>query len=344
MIRVGIVGYGTIGKRLADAVRSQPDMSVAGVAKRSPGSGAMLANRRGYSLYAADGVERFADTDVDVAGEVTDLVHASDVVVDTTPSGVGAQNRRMYARAETPALFQGGEDADVAETSFVASANYDDAVGADTVRVVSCNTTGLTRLLSPLDRRFGVDSAQVTLVRRGADPAQSDRGPIDDIMPDPVSIPSHHAPDLATVLPDIDVTTMAMKVPATVMHVHAVQIRLDSETDTEAVRDLLGGESRTMVVPGEASIDGCAGLRELGRDVGRSRGDLWENCIWEDSVTVDGRNLYCFQAIHQESIVIPENVDAIRAVEGSTDAATSIARTNDALDLGLDLTERKMLA
>ncbi|MFB6095307.1 MAG: glyceraldehyde-3-phosphate dehydrogenase, partial [Halodesulfurarchaeum sp.] len=33
MVRVGINGYGTIGKRVADAVRVQPDMEVLGVAK-----------------------------------------------------------------------------------------------------------------------------------------------------------------------------------------------------------------------------------------------------------------------------------------------------------------------
>jgi glyceraldehyde-3-phosphate dehydrogenase (NAD(P)) len=33
MIRVGVNGYGTIGKRVADAGAAQPDMELAGVAK-----------------------------------------------------------------------------------------------------------------------------------------------------------------------------------------------------------------------------------------------------------------------------------------------------------------------
>ena len=41
-----------------------------------------------------------------------------------------------------------------------------------------------------------------------------------------------------------------------------------------------------------------------------------------------------FQAIHQESDVVPENVDAIRAVAGTADAAESIATTDDALGMG----------
>jgi glyceraldehyde-3-phosphate dehydrogenase (NAD(P)) len=31
---------------------------------------------------------------------------------------------------------------------------------------------------------------RATLVRRGGDPDQPDRGPIDDIVPDPVTVPS----------------------------------------------------------------------------------------------------------------------------------------------------------
>jgi glyceraldehyde-3-phosphate dehydrogenase (NAD(P)) len=73
---------------------------------------------------------------------------------------------------------------------------------------------------------------------------------------------------------------------------------------------------------------------ELGKDMGRPRGDMWENCIWEESVTMYEGELYFFQAIHQESDVIPENVDAIRALtEIETDGAKSIAKTNKAMGL-----------
>ncbi len=36
MKAVGINGYGTIGKRVADAVAAQDDMKIAGVTKRTP--------------------------------------------------------------------------------------------------------------------------------------------------------------------------------------------------------------------------------------------------------------------------------------------------------------------
>lgn len=334
-IAVAINGYGTIGKRVADAVQAQPDMSVAGVAKTSPNHEALRAIERGYDLYTAipDRVERFEAAGLATAGPVSDLVRAADVVVDATPSGIGAENRSLYERLDTPALYQGGEDADVADVSFTARANYAAARDADHVRVVSCNTTGLCRLLTPLQERFGIEKVRTTLVRRGGDPSQTGRGPINDILPDPVSIPSHHGPDVQTVMPEVDIDTLGLKVPATLMHMHSVNVTLETAPETDSVRDLFADEDRLLLVPEMWDVDGTGPLKEYALDKGRPRGDLWENAIWDASITTQGRDLYLFQAIHQESDVVPENVDAIRAVTNTADAAESVARTNDALGL-----------
>jgi glyceraldehyde-3-phosphate dehydrogenase (NAD(P)) len=220
--------------------------------------------------------------------------------------------------------------------SFNARANYADAVGADSARVVSCNTTGLSRILAPLQEEWGVEKARVTLVRRGGDPGQTGRGPIDDILPDPVTIPSHHGPDVNTIFPDLDIDTLGMKVPATLMHTHSVNVTLESEADAEAVLDHFADETRLFLIPPGADIDGSGKLKEFAHDAGRPRGDLWENCIWAESVTVEGRDLYLFQAIHQESDVVPENVDAIRALGGDADAAESMRTTEGSMGVGID--------
>lgn len=233
MIHVGVNGYGTIGKRVADAVRLQPDMKLVGVAKTRPNYEAEAAVRKGYRLYAAipERSSRFTDVGIDLHGEIDDLVIESDVIVDATPAGVGADNAALYAAHETPAIPQGGEAASAVETSFVAQANYADAVGADLVRVVSCNTTGLSRLLAPLAQAYGVEKAHVTLIRRGGDPGQLDRGPINDILPDPITVPSHHGPDVQTILPELDISTVGVKVPATLMHLHSVNLTLAETPD-----------------------------------------------------------------------------------------------------------------
>jgi glyceraldehyde-3-phosphate dehydrogenase (NAD(P)) len=337
MIQVAVNGYGTIGKRVADAVREQPDMEVVGVAKTRPNFEAETAVAKDYPLYAAieERIPRFEEAGIELAGTVDELVAAADVVVDACPSGIGADNVAMYREHDTPALLQGGEDADAVDVSFNARANYDDARDADVARVVSCNTTGLSRLIAPLAEAYGIEKVRATLVRRGGDPAQTGRGPINDILPNPVSLPSHHGPDVNTIFPELAIDTLGLKVPATLMHMHSINVTLEDRPSAGAVRDLLEGESRTFVIPESLAVDGAGKLKEYAQDVGRPRADIWENCIWGESITMEGDDLYLFQAIHQESDVVPENVDAIRAITGSADQRESIDRTNAALGMGL---------
>jgi len=337
MIDVSVNGFGTIGKRVADAVSAQPDMSVVGVSKRSPNHEARSAAQSGYDLYAADPdrVAEFGERDIPVAGAVGHMLSASDVVVDATPAGVGESYRDRYEDNDVAVIYQGGEDASVAPNSFCARANYGRSVDETAARVVSCNTTGLARAVTPLDEAYGVASVDATLIRRGGDPTQTDRGPINDIVPDPVAVPSHHAPDLRTVLPGIDVTTKGVTVPATLMHLHSVTVTLRSAPTTEEILERFGEEPRLQLITTESGCDSCADIQEYARDTGRPRGDVWENCIWADAIHVTDNRLTFFQAIHQQADVVPENVDAVRALAGTADATESRARTDDALGVGM---------
>ncbi len=332
MVDVAVNGYGTIGKRVADAVALQDDMQVVGVAKTKPNFEARNAVENGYPLYAAveERADEFAEAGIEIAGDVNEMLERAEVVVDATPSGVGAQNASMYDDHDVKAIFQGGEDDDVAERSFNAAANYGDCVGAESVRVVSCNTTGLLRVLHPLERDHGIGKVRATLVRRGGDPAQHGRGPINDILPNPVTIPSHHGPDVRTVM-DVDITTTGFKVPATLMHVHSLNV--ETTASREEVIETLEGESRVRFVEPEDGVSSTAEIKEMMLDEGRPRGDAWENMVWRESVSVEDGELYLFQAIHQESDVVPENIDAVRALAGTADRDESVRTTNETLGI-----------
>jgi glyceraldehyde-3-phosphate dehydrogenase (NAD(P)) len=145
-VKVAINGYGTIGKRVADAISLQPDMEVAGVTKTKPDFDAKMAVKKGYKLYAAipERVKVFEEAGIEVHGTVEELLENVDLVVDCSPNKVGAQNKPLYEKLGIKAIFQGGEKKDVADVSFNAIANFEKAVGKRFVRVVSCNTTGLT--------------------------------------------------------------------------------------------------------------------------------------------------------------------------------------------------------
>lgn len=332
-VRVAVNGFGTIGKRVADAVSLQDDMEIVGVTKNRPTFEARRAVELGFPLYGATekGVEALGAAGLKVAGGVEDLLGKADVVVDCAPGKVGADHLAAYRTAGVKAIFQGGESHEAIGWSFNSSANFEETAGKQFVRVVSCNTTGLIRTLLPLQRAGAIESIYAVMVRRATDPNDSKKGPINSIEP-VLKIPSHHGPDVASVLTGLPIHTMAVKVPTTLMHLHAVVVRLGSALSTEEVAALWRAQPRVLLVRSAEGLPSTAQLMEWARDQGRPRGDLWETVIWADGMKVDGEALYYYQAIHQESDVVPENVDAIRAMTGTaTDAAASIEKTDRAM-------------
>jgi glyceraldehyde-3-phosphate dehydrogenase (NAD(P)) len=335
-VRVAVNGYGTIGKRVADAVTKQSDMTLVGVAKTRPSFEGRHALDRGYKLYVSgEGQEaEFATAKLTTSGRIEDLLKEVDVVVDAAPDKVGKENAALYRKAGVRAIFQGGEKADVAEVSFNALGNFDAARGKKTVRVVSCNTTGLSRAVAVLSHQWEIQHWEATIVRRAADPMETKKGPINGILPT-FKLPSHHGPDVNTVFPKIPIATTAVVVPTTLMHVHVNHVRFGAAPkDTAELIAALRASPRFHLFQGWERIEGTPHVMEYARDRGLGHQDMMENVLWEDGIRVDGRDAYFFQAIHQESIVIPENIDAIRAMfELAPDAAHSMKATDHALGI-----------
>ncbi|AEB94682.1 phosphorylating glyceraldehyde-3-phosphate dehydrogenase [Metallosphaera cuprina] len=334
MMKVSVNGYGTIGKRVASAILAQPDMSLIGVSKTSTNYEAYHAQRLGIPLYVPkESIKEFEDAGIKVMGTIEEMFRDSDVIVDATPNGVGAQYKQVYSSLGKKSIFQGGEKANVADVSFSALCNYDEAVDKKYVRVVSCNTTGLLRTLCTINRVEKITKVRATIVRRAADPKEVKKGPINSLTPDPASIPSHHAKDVNTVLKDLDIVTMAIVAPTTLMHVHMLNITLANQVTREEVLSTLSSTPRILLVSGKSKITSTAEIIEVARDIGRSRNDLYETVVFEDSVSVKGNELFLMYAVHQESIVVPENIDAIRAVTGFRDGLKSVEMTNTSMGI-----------
>ena len=333
MIKAGVNGFGTIGRRVATALSKQDDIQVVGIVKNSPDYVSKLA-RLNFNLYVPDAsrLPDFEKEGIPVKGTLNDLIGKSDIIIDCTPEGTGEKNSEIYRKAGIKAIFQGGEEKEVAEVSFNSYANFDSAVGKNRVRVVSCNTTALARTLSPLAEAFGIKKVDATLLRRATDQNDSKKGPINAVEPS-LKIPSHHAPDLKTVMGDIDVDTIAIKVPTTLMHVHVVQVILSREAERKDVLAEWEKKNRIMLINGKDGRSSTAQVMDMARELGRDRSDLYEIPIWKESVTVSGNKVRYIQAVHQESDVIPENVDAVRAVMKTHSGKDSIEKTDRTLGI-----------
>jgi glyceraldehyde-3-phosphate dehydrogenase (NAD(P)) len=334
VIRVGINGYGTIGRRVADAILKQHDMKLMGVTKTRPDYRARIATDKGIAIYVAD--QKFAPdfqkSKIQHAGSLTDLLQQVDVIVDATPE-LGADYKPVYEKAGVKAVFQGGEEHELTGLSFVAQCNYDTARGKRMVRVVSCNTTGLCRVMHALDTTFGIRKARVVLARRAADPDEVGKGPIDAVVPDPVTIPSHHGPDVQSVMPAVNIMTMAIKIPTTHMHLHSILTTLRSSPSASQVVEALFQEPRTMLVDSKSGFKSTASIIDMGREMNRPRNDVYEAVVWRDSVSVQDDEVYFFLAVHQEAIVIPENIDALRALVTDRTKEESMKLTDASLGI-----------
>lgn len=333
-IRVGVNGFGVIGKRVAEGVLRQSDMDLAGVVDVATDWRIRMVVQRGLPVFApsAAHAEQMRAADIDVSGTLEDLLGFVDVIVDCTPKRVGAENAERYRKAGVKFVLQGGEKHAVTGHSFVAEVSYESALGRDATRVVSCNTTSIVRVLSALKRAGLLRSARGTLLRRATDPWESHLGGImNTVLPEP-EIPSHQAPDARTVDPDLDVVTAAVKVPETLGHVHVWFVRLSRPAGRDEVLRAFRSSSRIALFRTDVGLGALNTVKELMLDLGRPHGDLYEVALWEDTLAVQGDEAYFAYMVDNQAIVIPETIDAVRALCATErDPVRSIRRTNETL-------------
>lgn len=336
IIRVGVNGYGVIGKRVADAVRLQPDMELVGVSDVISDFRVDMAVQRDMRVFASvpDKRQAMEEAGIPVAGVLDELLDQVDVIVDCTPKGIGAKNLEIYRDRGIKAILQGGEKHEVTGHSFVAQANYASALGRDVTRVVSCNTTSTVRTLTALDNAGLLRRARGVLIRRATDPWESDHSGIMNTVVPERHIPSHQGPDAQTVVPDLDVVTIAAKASHTQSHQHFWIVDLARDATREDVLEAFRQAPRIATIRADEGIVALNSTIELMKDLERPRGDMWEVALWEDILTVDGDQAYYTYQVDNQAIVIPETIDAIRALtEAVTDGAESIARTNEAMGI-----------
>ncbi|MES2915053.1 MAG: type II glyceraldehyde-3-phosphate dehydrogenase [Pseudomonadota bacterium] len=336
-VRVAVNGYGVIGKRVADAVALQPDMVLAGVCDVAADWRPRIALAKGFPLFGATAEHAAAmrTAGLAVAGTLDDLLGGAEVVVDCTPKRIAAANVETYRKRGLRFIVQGGEKHSVTGHSFVAEASFAGAVGRDSTRVVSCNTTSIVRTLTALKRAGLLARARGTLLRRATDPWESHQGGImNTLVPEP-EIPSHQGPDAQSVDPGLDVVTMAVKVPETLAHLHYWTVQMTRAASKDEVLAAFRASSRIALIRMGDGLDALNAVKEMMADLGRPHDNLYEVALWEDMLSVQGDELFYAYMVDNQAIVIPETIDAIRALTGlAADASASMALTDAALGIG----------
>lgn len=338
-VRVAINGYGVIGKRVANAVRLQPDMTLVGVADVTSDYRIKVLSRSDTLIFAAtsESQELMRNSGIRVEGSLGELLDASDIVVDCTPKGVGAKNLERYQQAGVKAIYQGGEKHSLTGHSFVAQANYETALDRDATRIVSCNTTSIVRTLGALQDAGLLEKARGVLIRRATDPWESDHTGIMNTMVPESTIPSHQGPDAQSVRPDLDLVTIAAKASHTQTHNHYWILQLTRDATKEEVLNALRSAPRIAFIRMSDGIVALNRTIDLMNDLGRPRGDMWEVAVWQDVLSVQDSEAFLTYQVDNQAIVVPETIDAIRALTGTVRSPQeSIATTDQSLGLCRD--------
>jgi len=336
MKNIGLIRYGVIGKRVADAINMQDDMNLVGICDVISDWRIQNAVRKNYPIYAAtpEAEKTMKGAGISLSGDMQDLLDKVDLIVDCTPKNIAAQNVKIYKEKGIKFILQGGEKHETTGHSFSAENNYDSALNLDATRVVSCNTTSILRTLTALKKAGLLDYARGTLLRRATDPWESHLGGIMNTLVPEKDIPSHQGPDAKSVDPDLDVITMAVKVPETLSHLHYWNVKLKKPTTKEEVLEAFKNSTRIKLIHYDQGLVSNNTIKEMYLDMGRPWGDMYEVALWEDMLKVVDDELFYAYVVDNQAIVIPETIDAIRALTGiETDAAKSIAKTNKSLGI-----------
>ncbi len=314
-VKVGVAGYGVIGQRLADGVALQKDMELVGIADLAPTLSIRALHEKGmpYDLYLVEGADKskFDELGIPVSGSFEDLIDKVDIMLDSSPGGIGAKNKELYEKKGVKAIFQGGEKNSVADVFFHGYANYEKGVGKDYLKLTSCNTTGLIRSVDCLDRAYGLEKVAITIIRRVADPGDYHRGLTNALQVD--KAPSHQAVDLMSIMPHVAATGILVHTPVTHGHIITVVATGKEKITKEMALEAFSKHPRIRIVRLADGFLGNASLFRYARDLGNPRGDMYEIALWEESVVESGNDIMFAINIPQESVTIPETMDAIRA-------------------------------
>ncbi|ANP50333.1 hypothetical protein AVL59_12505 [Streptomyces griseochromogenes] len=311
------MGAGIIGKRLAAALSAPAGEQdtyaprLAGIALRGPNIFATA--RPELPVFAADAraAERLREVGTEPKGDLDQLLASADIVVDCGPSRTGAGRSEVYAAHGVRAVFCGGER-DARLGPLIHSAlNPQVAARPGGLRVLSCNTTALARVLAGIGPD-DVRTLDATILRCSTDTDKATKGITNGAVL--ARDPSHHAADLRAVAPGPTVRTAAATVPMTAGHFLHVRLTLRAGLGAAEGLDRLRRAERVDVLAGEEPVH-TAQLKERSEAPWHDRYDVQIVPIGQPGKD----RLEFWLSLDNQAITIPETLDAIQlAAPGGT--------------------------
>ena len=140
-----------------------------------------------------------------------------------------------------------------------------------------------------------------------------------------------------TIMPHVHATGILVHTPVT--HGHIITVLATAKDGRKITREMaleaFRKHPRIRTVTIDEGFKGNASLFKYARDLGNRRGDMYEIGLWEDSIVESGNDIMYAINIPQESVTIPETIDAIRAaMKMQLTREEGTAKTNEYLKIG----------
>ena len=137
-----------------------------------------------------------------------------------------------------------------------------------------------------------------------------------------------------TIMPHVDATGLLVHAPVTHGHFISVLVTPKEDLSIDQATQAFAAHDRLRMVSLDEGFIGNASIFKYARDMGHPRGDIYEVPIWSDTLVKSGRDLMFGIHIPQESVTIPETIDAVRAACGlQKDQLKAVGATNKHLGL-----------
>lgn len=296
--RIGILGYGPLGMRLADGLARHEHLCLTSVFEQDP-------NR----------VKLLEELDLPSCGEhFADWAIACDLIVATEPPGSEVSVPVLWGpslAAECSRLFQTGP----LDWSFA-------------WRIPCADALGLARLLEltgPVRQVFS------SCARRTGAATDHRVARVDAL--EPLFGLMHEDSDLQDYLQSLagSIAIRRTRIPYTHSHVHHLKIDLTGGYEHARFLEALVSSSRIRVAAGYANT---GQVQEFDRDLGRPRGDRPEIFVWKETIAIVGKSLFLTMDVDPEATFLPESLDVLcqfakpelttAEVRSSTDAALEL--------------------
>jgi len=182
----------------------------------------------------------------------------------------------------------------------------------------------MIRPLELIEEEFSVKWVSCTMLIAGSEFMRGHMEPVDTIIPIEPENLALIKREFELLMPRKELILSSFKIPSLHLSVQHLVMKLSKKASVDRVIKVLTGSNGIILVSSKQGLNSTDSILEFIRRIRPNPGDIYEVCIWKESIQVVNRKLVLSLAFDSHSVHIPELIDAIRALSGYENANESM--------------------